>query len=80
MKKYYLYLLKSLKDGSKYIGQTSNITSRLKKHNSGQVQSTKHKLPWILVKSEEYPDRNKARYREYLLKHNTYLRKRFYGE
>ena len=66
---YYVYLLKSLKDGNYYIGQTNNIQKRLKEHNNGKVRSTKNRVPFILVGYEIYKTRNEARWREYELKH-----------
>lgn len=77
---YSVYLLISLKDSSHYIGQTDNLNQRINKHNSGKVISTKYKIPWKLVKYEEYKTRNEARWREYTLKHNTNERRKFYGE
>ncbi|MBI2459690.1 MAG: GIY-YIG nuclease family protein, partial [Parcubacteria group bacterium] len=42
---YYTYILKSLKDGRRYIGYTSNILVRLQFHNSGINPSTKNRRP-----------------------------------
>lgn len=68
---HFVYLLKSLKDGNYYIGQTDNVQERLKKHNSGQVKSTKSRRPFVLVGYEEQAIRNEARWREYELKHHS---------
>ncbi|MEK7643367.1 MAG: GIY-YIG nuclease family protein [Patescibacteria group bacterium] len=46
---YYIYFLKSKKDGNFYIGKTNNIDRRLKEHNAGQVQSTKSRRPFLLL-------------------------------
>ena len=40
-----VYLLKSIKDGNYYVGIAKNIKERLKKHNSGEVMSTKNRCP-----------------------------------
>ena len=68
---FYVYLLRSEKDGRFYIGQTMDIHRRLKEHNEGNVKSTRSCVPWILLGYELYPTRNAARYREYDLKHHS---------
>jgi len=77
---FYVYLIKSLKDESKYIGQTDSLLSRLDYHNKGRSIYTSKKVPWKLVKYEAYKTRSEARWREYQLKHNANERKKFYGE
>jgi len=64
----YVYVLKSKKDGSLYVGSTKNIRKRLQQHNRGHNSSTKAKLPWILVMTEEYDDKSLALKREKFLK------------
>ncbi len=49
-----VYVLKSLKDNNLYIGCTSNFDKRLDYHNTGKVDSTKNRRPFILVYKEEY--------------------------
>ena len=46
---YYVYILKSLKDKSLYIGVTKNLKRRIKKHNFGEVKYTKTKKPYKLI-------------------------------
>ncbi|TSD02658.1 MAG: excinuclease abc c subunit domain protein [Parcubacteria group bacterium Athens0714_16] len=65
---YFLYILQSEKDKKFYVGITSDIEKRLKYHNSGRVNSTKHRIPFFVVYSERYPDRKCAREREVFLK------------
>lgn len=77
---YYVYLLRSKIDGSRYIGQTNDCQERLKRHNSGRVASTKGKKPWDLIKCEEFTTRSESMWREHILKTNTNERKKFYGE
>jgi len=48
---YFVYILKSLKDNNFYIGRTNNIERRIKEHNNGRVQSTKSRIPFILIKT-----------------------------
>jgi putative endonuclease len=61
---YYVYILKSLKDGSFYVGSTNNLENRLQRHNEGRVASTKSKRFWKLVYSEQHPNRSGAAQRE----------------
>jgi putative endonuclease len=65
---YWVYILKSQKDGSYYIGHTQELDSRLERHNQGRVKYTKSKRPWDLVYFEEYPDRSRAMAREQEIK------------
>ena len=46
---YTVYILYSQTRSRYYVGQTSNIENRLKKHNQGNVKSTKYGIPWKLV-------------------------------
>ncbi len=70
-----IYILKSLKDGSYYVGSTNNLEDRFKRHNEGRVASTKPRRPWKLVYSEEHPDRPSAVKRENEIK--THKRRAF---
>jgi putative endonuclease len=65
---YYVYVLRSLKDGNLYIGQTSNLDRRLQYHNSGRVKSTKRRVPFELIYAEEFSTRGKAMRKEKFLK------------
>jgi putative endonuclease len=65
---YTVYVLRSRKDGFRYIGCTEDLSKRLKKHHSGQVTSTKGRRPFDLVYSESQPDWSAARKRENFLK------------
>ena len=59
-----VYILKSSLDGSFYVGMSSNIGQRLRSHNTGKVKSTKSRVPWTVVHSEEYQTNGEARKRE----------------
>jgi putative endonuclease len=65
---YYVYVIKSLKNGSYYKGMTENISKRLCEHNSGKQKYTKQFIPWKLVYLEEYSTREEARKREIYFK------------
>lgn len=65
---YFVYVLESLVDKSWYIGQTSDLKSRLRKHNAKSVISTKNKSPYKLIYLEGYLHRSDAMRREKYLK------------
>ena len=65
---FFVYLLKSGKDKKYYIGQTNDLSKRLRQHNAGKVTSTKFRRPFELVGYEIYETREKARWKEYKLK------------
>ena len=44
-----VYILESLKDKGIYTGNTNNLKERLKRHNSGQVASTKDRRPLRII-------------------------------
>ena len=64
---YYIYILQN-KDKKLYIGFTTNLKSRLQKHNSGSVESTKPYRPWKLIFYEAYVSKKDAMRREEYLK------------
>lgn len=65
---YYLYILKSVRDSNHYVGITSNLKNRLAYHNKGLVRSTKSRIPFMMIYSEEFVGRTEARNREIYLK------------
>lgn len=65
---FYIYILKSSKNGKYYTGVTNNIVSRINYHNSGKVKSTKNGKPWILIHIEKYDTLSEARKRENQIK------------
>ncbi|MBW1768053.1 MAG: GIY-YIG nuclease family protein [Deltaproteobacteria bacterium] len=65
---YSVYIIKSIKDGSYYIGSTQDLAERIQRHNQGRSKYTKTKRPWELVYREEFPDRSSAVKREIYLK------------
>jgi len=58
---YYVYALKSLKDGRIYIGISENIVKRLEQHNGGKTKSTKGYAPWKIIFTRKANDRKHAR-------------------
>jgi putative endonuclease len=65
---YYVYVLKSQKDGRFYIGYTDNLERRVSNHNKGKVRSTKHRIPFNLVYYEACKNQYDALHREKYLK------------
>ncbi|OGZ31701.1 MAG: hypothetical protein A3H02_01390 [Candidatus Niyogibacteria bacterium RIFCSPLOWO2_12_FULL_41_13] len=65
---FYVYILKSKKDGSIYIGYTSNLIRRFEEHNNLKNKSTRYKAPFELIYYEAYKSNADARYRETNLK------------
>ena len=65
---YFVYILRSERDGKQYIGCTSDLAERLRRHNRGQVRATKHRAPWRLVHVEKYAEQTEAFLREKFLK------------
>ncbi|MEK7108363.1 MAG: GIY-YIG nuclease family protein [Patescibacteria group bacterium] len=65
---YFVYLLRSQKDGGYYIGQTDSIDRRLHQHLDGKVNSTGSRLPVELLYYEAYSSRTQAIQRELQLK------------
>ena len=68
---HYTYFIKSKKYKWVYVGSTSNLVSRFKRHNSGLVKSTKHYKPFELVYYEAYKTLSEARKRELEIKKNS---------
>lgn len=65
---FFVYIIKSKKDGELYFGYTSDLRKRFKKHNLGLVPSTKSRKPFSLVYYEAYASRQDATHREHNLK------------
>ena len=64
----YTYILKCA-DGTYYTGWTSNLTQRIRTHNSGDgAKYTRSRLPVELVYYEEYEEKNEAMKRECAIK------------
>lgn len=65
---YYVYILKSLKDNSLYIGYTADLKARFKSHNNGESSATKPFRPYKLIFYEAFLSRGDAKNREKYLK------------
>ena len=76
---FYVYVLKSKKDGKLYIGFTLDLRLRLQEHHNGKVKSTCYRRPLELIYYEAYKNEKIARKREKQLKSgkaHTALKKR----
>jgi len=65
---YYVYIIRSHKDGRYYVGSTQDIEARLARHNQGRSTYTKRRGPWKVVYHEEYTRRADAVKREKAIK------------
>jgi putative endonuclease len=65
---YYVYVLRSEKDDSFYIGHTADLEERIKRHNDGKSSYTKAKGPWKLIYQDLFPTRSEAMKRERKIK------------
>ena len=64
LKFYYVYVLRSLKDGLFYIGYSEDLKTRVKDHNAGKNLSTKNRRPLELIFYEAFPSKAAALRRE----------------
>ncbi len=71
-----VYVLRSIRDGGLYIGQTEDIVRRIKEHNFCKVPSTKARGPFTLVYMEAVGCRLAARELEKKFKMG-YMREKF---
>ena len=65
---YYLYVLRSLRDGMLYTGVTKDLQRRLREHQAGKTRSLRFRRPLALIYSETYPTRREAAARERFFK------------
>jgi len=66
---HYVYVLKSQRNGKRYVGMTSkHPLERMREHNAGSSTWSSHNSPFELVYTEAFTDRAEARKRELFLK------------
>ena len=65
---YYVYILQSQKNKSLYIGYTTNLRKRFKKHIRGENKATKPFRPYKLIYYEAFSEKKDAEAREKFLK------------
>ena len=59
-----MYVLRSLRDGKRYVGMAEDYLKRKSEHDAGRVQSTKGRRPFEIEYVEEVGSRQEARERE----------------
>lgn len=68
---HFVYILKSVKDGSYYTGYTEYIQKRLVEHNTGSSKYSNTKAPFELVWHCAFQDKSKALIFEKYLKQGS---------
>ena len=71
---FYVYIIKSKNYKWYYVGSTQNVEQRLQNHNTGQVKSTKFRLPYELIYTEEFETVLGARLREKEIKRSRSIK------
>lgn len=66
--RWFVYILKSVKDQGLYVGMSQNPEKRLAQHNAGKTPSTRLRRPFVLCYQEQCSSREQARQREKYLK------------
>lgn len=72
---YQVYILQSTKDNRTYTGFTKDLENRLKLHNSGQVEATRHRTPFKILFTEKVLTEQEAKIRELYWKSGAGRRK-----
>ena len=70
---YYVYVLRSSKDGKYYVGFTADLEDRLKRHIEGRSKATRDRLPLYLVGCKKFESRKEAQdtERKFKINRNT---------
>lgn len=79
---YYVYALRSHKDGDFYVGASRDLRIRIQQHEAGEVRSTVYRRPLELIYYEACRSRDDAFKREKYLKSawgKRYLKTRLAG-
>ena len=74
---FYVYMLKCVNNKivKTYVGYTNNLSSRLKKHNSGKGAKSTRGLKWKIIFKKKFYDKRLAMKFEYKLKKDKKKRK-----
>ena len=68
---YYVYILKSKQDGSRYVGVTSDLKRRIQEHNNGSARYSSAKRPYSIIWYCAFHNKNKAYAFEQYLKSSS---------
>lgn len=71
---YYVYILKSVADGWRYVGFTSDLSERFEDHNQGKVNSTKNHRPFKMASYIAVEEKKTAIHLDKYLKPDTVSR------
>jgi putative endonuclease len=66
--KWFVYVLRSIPSGRRYIGMSSDVQKRLGEHNTKSGRWTSSFKPWEIIGTEEFETRGEATKREAFLK------------
>jgi len=70
---YYVYILQSKKDRSRYIGMTTDLRRRIQEHNSGSARYSSTKRPYALKWYCVFIEKQKAyKFEQYLKSSSGY--------
>ncbi len=61
---YFVYIIRSERDGTYYTGMTEDVRKRFREHNRGLTKSSRSHKPWKIIYVEECVTRAQARKRE----------------
>ena len=61
---FYVYVLRSAKTGRRYVGSCEDLDDRLRRHNAGESNATKHGVPWRLLHTKSFAMRSEAAIKE----------------
>ncbi len=65
---FFVYIIQSETDQSYYVGYTSDLETRIEKHNAGNSRYTSKKIPWVLIYFEKFQTKSEAIKREKFIK------------
>jgi putative endonuclease len=63
-----VYILYSELLDKYYVGYTNNLDRRISEHNRKKGKYTDQGIPWLIVYTESYPNRQSAKARESFIK------------
>ena len=61
---YFVYVLRSVRDGRTYTDFTENLKKRLCDHSAGAVNATRHRRPLVVLFTEKFDTIKDAKKRE----------------
>jgi len=76
----YLLIQINTKNKNSYVGYTSNITNRLKLHNTSKGAKFTRGRIWNVIYKKGYRNKSMAMQNEYKIKHNLTLRAKIKSE